>query len=103
MGMRITSENFENQVLRAEKPVLVDFYAVWCGPCKMLAPIMEELESSREDILVGKVNVDEAPDLTRQFSITAVPTIMLFKDGKEAKRTAGFMSREELEQFINEV
>lgn len=103
MGMRITSENFENQVLRAEKPVLVDFYAVWCGPCKMLTPVMEELEASREDILVGKVDVDEAPDLARRFSITAVPTIMLFKDGQEAKRTAGFMPREELEKFIDEV
>jgi len=103
MGMQITSKNFENEVLRAAKPVLVDFYAIWCGPCKMLAPIIEELESSREDILVGKVNVDDEPVLARQFSITAVPTIMLFKDGREAKRTAGFMSREELEQFIDEV
>ncbi len=103
MGMRITSENFEEQVLRAAKPVLVDFYATWCGPCKMLTPVIEELESSREDILVGKVDVDEAQDLARRFSITAVPTIMLFKDGREAKRTAGFMPREELEQFIDEV
>ena len=79
MSMRITTQNFDSQVLKAEKPVLVDFYAVWCGPCQMLAPVLEELENSRDDVLIGKVNVDEEPALLRQFSITAVPTLVLFK------------------------
>lgn len=103
MGMQITSENFENQVQRAEKPVLIDFYATWCGPCQMLAPVIEELEKSRDDFLVGKINVDEEPMLARKFSISAVPTLLLFKNGTEVKRTAGFLPKEELEQFIDEV
>lgn len=103
MSMHITTQNFESQVLKAQKPVLVDFYAVWCGPCKMLAPVLEELENSRDDILIGKVNVDEEPALLRQFSITAVPTLVLFKDGKSVKQITGFQSREALEQLVNGV
>ena len=103
MGMQITSENFESQVLKAERPVLVDFFATWCGPCKMLAPVLEGLESSRDDILVGKVDVDQEAALARQFSISAVPTILLFKGGKEVKRSSGFLPKEALEQFIGEV
>lgn len=103
MSMHITTQNFESQVLKAPKPVLVDFYAVWCGPCKMLAPVLEELENSRDDILIGKVNVDEEPALLRQFSITAVPTLVLFKDGKSVKQITGFQSREALEQLVNGV
>lgn len=103
MGMHITSEDFESQVLKAAKPVLVDFFATWCGPCKMLAPVLEGLESSREDILVGKVDVDKEGGLARQFSISAVPTLLLFKDGKEVRRSSGFLPREALEQFIDEV
>ncbi len=103
MSMRITTQNFDSQVLKAEKPVLVDFYAVWCGPCQMLAPVLEELENSRDDVLIGKVNVDEEPALLRQFSITAVPTLVLFKGGRSVKKVAGFQSKEALEQLIGEV
>ncbi|MCI9547387.1 MAG: thioredoxin [Lachnospiraceae bacterium] len=103
MGMHVTSENFENQVKKADRPVLLDFFATWCGPCQMLTPVIEELEESRDDFLVGKVNVDEESALARQFSITAVPTLLLFKDGVEVKRTAGFLPREDLERFIDEV
>lgn len=103
MGMHITTKNFENQVKKADKPVLLDFFATWCGPCQMLAPVLEELEKSRDDFLVGKVNVDEEPALAQQFSITAVPTLLLFKGGAEAKRTAGFLPKEDLERFIDEV
>ncbi len=103
MGMHITTGNFVSQVEKAEKPVLLDLYATWCGPCKMLAPILEELESSRNDILVGKVNVDEEPELTRRFSVSAVPTLLLFKNGVEVKRTSGFLPKEALEQFVDGV
>ena len=103
MSMHITAQNFESQVLKAQKPVLVDFYAVWCGPCKMLAPILEELENSQDNVLIGKVNVDEEPTLLRQFSITAVPTLVLFKGGKSVKQITGFQSKEALEQLIREV
>ena len=103
MGMHITYGGFESQVLKAEKPVLVDLYATWCGPCKMLAPVLEGLESSRDDILVGKVDVDQEAALARQFSISAVPTLLLFKDGREVKRSSGFLAKEALERFIDEV
>lgn len=103
MSMQITYDDLEEKVLKAERPVLVDFFATWCGPCKMLAPILEGLESSREDILVGKVDVDKEAALARQFSISAVPTLLLFRDGKEVKRSSGLLSKEALERFIDEV
>lgn len=102
MSMHITSENFGDQVQKAEKPVLVDFFATWCGPCKMMAPVLEELEKSRGDILVGKVDVDEQGALARQFAISAVPTLVLFKGGREVKRSSGFLPKEVLERFIDE-
>lgn len=102
MSIHITSENFEEQVKNAAKPVLLDFYATWCGPCKMLAPVIEELENSRDDFLVGKIDVDEASDLARQFSVTAVPTLLLMKGGAPVKRATGFMPKEELERLIDE-
>lgn len=102
MSMHITTQNFESQVLKAEKPVLVDFYATWCGPCQMLAPVLEELENSRADCLIGKVNVDEEPALLQRFSIRAVPTLILFKDGADAKHVTGFQSKEALERLLDE-
>ena len=103
MEYKFTSQNFESEVLESEVPVLVDFYADWCGPCKMMAPVLEELEKSRGDILVGKVDVDEQGALARQYSISAVPTLVLFKDGREVKRNSGFLPKEALERFIDEV
>ena len=86
----ITSENFEAEVLKADKPVLLDFWASWCGPCKMLAPIVEEIANENTDIKVGKVNVDEQPQLAQQFGIMSIPTILVFKDGKVANQTVGY-------------
>lgn len=103
MSIQITSDNFEEQVLKAEKLVLVDFHAVWCGPCQMLAPVIEELENSRKDILVGKIDVDEQRAIAQRFAITAVPTLLLFKGGVEVKRSSGFLDKAALEQFINGV
>ena len=80
MSIHITAETFEEQVIKSEKPVLVDFYAVWCGPCQMLAPVIEELENSRDDFLAVKIDVDQEPALAQRFSITAVPTLLLFRN-----------------------
>ncbi|MCI8730718.1 MAG: thioredoxin [Lachnospiraceae bacterium] len=103
MSIHITAETFEEQVIKSEKPVLVDFYAVWCGPCQMLAPVIEELENSRDDFLAVKIDVDQEPALAQRFSITAVPTLLLFRNGENVKRVSGFLSKEALEQFIDEV
>ena len=103
MSIHITAETFEEQVIKSEKPVLVDFYAVWCGPCQMLGPVIEELENSRDDFLAVKIDVDQEPALAQRFSITAVPTLLLFRNGENVKRVSGFLSKEALEQFIDEV
>ena len=103
MSIHITAETFEEQVIKSTKPVLVDFYAVWCGPCQMLAPVIEELENSRDDFLAVKIDVDQEPALAQRFSITAVPTLLLFRNGENVKRVSGFLSKDALEQFIDEV
>lgn len=78
----LNKDNFEELVLRAEKPVLVDFWATWCGPCRMIAPVIEEIAEEQDDIIVGKVNVDENPELCQKYGIVSIPTLIAFKDGK---------------------
>lgn len=92
----LNEENFDEEVLRSEKPIVVDFWATWCGPCKMMAPILEELADSREDVLVGKVNVDDCPDLASRYGIFSIPTLILFKNGEEADRAVGYRPLEQL-------
>ena len=101
MSKVITSENFETEVLKADKPVLVDFHATWCGPCKMIAPIIAELEASRDDFYVGKIDVDEEQALAMQYGVAAVPTLLLFKNGTIANKMVGFTSKEDLEAFLD--
>lgn len=92
----LTSENFENEVLKSDKNVLVDFWASWCGPCKMLAPTIEAIAEECGSIKVGKVNVDDEPELAQQFGISSIPTLILFKDGKAADMMVGLRSKDEI-------
>ncbi len=86
--IKVTNENFE-QLLNADKPVLLDFYADWCGPCRMVAPIVEEIANERDDIIVGKVNVDEQGALAQAYDVMSIPTLIVLKDGKVANQATG--------------
>ena len=84
----ITKENFEAEVLKSAQPVLLDFWAAWCGPCRMLSPIVDEVAEERTDVKVGKVNVDEQPDLAAEFGVMSIPTLLLFENGKLVRQAA---------------
>ena len=93
----VTVANFEEVVLNSKVPVLVDFWATWCGPCKMLSPVVDEVaEEANGEFIVGKVNVDEEKELAKKFRVMSIPTLIVFKDGAEAKRSVGFIEKEEV-------
>ncbi len=96
MAYQITTANFEKEVVRADEPILIDFWAEWCGPCRMLAPVLEELEGELEGVRVGKVNVDEEPELAQRFNVMSIPTVIFFRDGVEVKRSVGLVPKENL-------
>ncbi|MBQ7372984.1 MAG: thioredoxin [Clostridia bacterium] len=103
MEVVLTVENFENEVLKSDKPVLVDFWATWCGPCRMIAPIIEEIANELSSTLkVGKVNVDEQEELAVRYGISSIPTLLLFKGGEVVKKTLGYMPKDAVLKFINE-
>jgi thioredoxin 1 len=87
--MTITAENFEQEVLQSDKPVLIDFWAPWCGPCRMVSPVVEEIANEHPEIKVGKVNVDEQQDLARKYRIMSIPSLYVFKNGEVANKTIG--------------
>ena len=96
----ITNKNFDQEVLASDKPVLVDFWATWCGPCRMLAPVIEEIAESRSDVKVGKVNVDEEGELAVRFGIASIPTVIVFKNGDIAAQAIGYRPRAEIEALL---
>jgi len=99
----ITKVNFEEEVLKSELPVLVDFWAAWCGPCRMLAPELAKFAEENEGkVKVGKVNVDEEEDLARQFGIMSIPTLMVFKNGEMVNKSMGFMRGDQIAALIGE-
>ena len=98
--LKVTSKNFEEEVLQTQKPVIVDFYADWCGPCRMLAPIMQEIASENDEIKVVKINVDEAQDIAEKYGIMSIPTSVIIKNGQEVNRTVGYVGKETILNMI---
>lgn len=100
--LNIKKDNFQSVVLESNKPVLVDFFANWCGPCRMLSPIVDAFAQEHPHIKVGKVNVDDESELAKQFRVMTIPTVLVFENGKEIKRSVGAISEEELEELFED-
>lgn len=98
--MKVTSANFEDEVLNSDKTVLIDFYADWCGPCKMFSPVVEAVATENEDLKVVKVNVDDAQDLAIQYQVMSIPTTVVIKEGKEVNRAVGMVSKSDLLEMV---
>lgn len=98
--INVNTDNFEEEVLGAEQTVILDFWAEWCGPCMMLAPVLHEVAEENADITVGKVNVDEEPALAQAYGISSIPTLVVIKDGKEVKRSVGVIPKAKIEELV---
>ena len=98
--LEVTGASFEKEVLQSDRPVLADFYAEWCSPCKMLRPILEEISDDRQDVKVVSINIDEEDELAEQFDVSAIPCVVLIKDGMEVDRSVGLKPREALEELL---
>ena len=98
--VKLTQQNFETEVLKSDKPVLIDFWATWCGPCRMLGPVIEEIANEHPEIKVGKVNVDEENALAGAFQDSSIPMVVLMKDGKVVKTSIGYRPKEQIEAML---
>lgn len=99
-AVTITKENFQAEVLDAQGTVVIDFWAAWCGPCRMLSPILDTVAAEHDEIKVGKVNVDEQQELAARFGVMSIPTLIVFKDGKKVKESVGLIPKEKVEELI---
>ena len=99
-AVTITNENFQSEVLDAKGTVLIDFWASWCGPCRMLAPLVDQVAAEHSDVKVGKVNVDEQQKLAAQFGVMSIPTLIVFKDGQKVNESVGLIPKENIEALI---
>ena len=98
--IEVTSQNFEEEVLKSEKPVLIDFYATWCGPCKILSPIVEEVAKENENVKFVKIDIDKTDDIAMQYQVMSIPTLVLIQDGEEKDRVVGILDKNQILDFI---
>ena len=98
--LTVTKENFQSEVLTSQKPVLLDFWASWCGPCMMVSPTIDQIAEENEDILVGKINVDEQPELASTFGIVSIPTLIIIKDGRVSSQVVGVRTKPQILEML---
>ena len=100
--LHVTEANFDSQVLQADKPVLIDFWATWCGPCQMQAPILEELAKERDDVIIAKVDVDQNPNLAQKYRVMSIPMLAVFKNGQPVVSAVGLQNKATLNEMLNQ-